>query len=716
MWKKSLWQKKERFSNLYKHSTSLAPPTEKVIEKLRSPERPTFTIGSPTTSTFDRTGSYLAEMHAKTVSTSGNTQTPSNKANECVDPLSDSRSKSPHTPTTKLTGSKSNVDSIASASAPIYGMANNENGDFVDSSVKPKDTNGIESVSKENVERDNNLYERDEVLNNKTGDFNKSDCSKLKQLSDDDKRPTFHIVSSDECLTPPQQKSSTSEKSGNYVELSSNVKGNLQPGDFKTQHFNSVEVVQNHVGNTATTSKSSPKSVKLDLKSHLHSSTLNRHEPPKRKKFSDITGLAKHTVDALLEQSGGRRILNSSGNSARCAVDVSFSRAVSVGGNTSVPRRKDGRYGGSDLAKSVPHVAIVVPVDVTDATNTTSEPLTVAAEAIDVVEELTANKERKSSISVDINDVPEPEVTDKQAQNYQNLNAAGGSSRQKAKISRQEQPNVPIFQPLSIFTPKRKVHAPSMNSIVKMDEVEVKNKEPLAPLITTEFIPWCSKRVSEPLLDIIERRVGDGLNDNLCNRKLPSDWAYYKREILLQNAEQEHHVLENTPTVQCDSQLFFLKPEKPVTSLAWSFLRPHIYTCDGRNFDIWRYEVQKTPEIKRRIDCTDNNPYCSDVVCQVEAINDLTRELIIMGSADSLMRIWDPGYSIFSNEFEKEQRLVTAAYLLKDEPRLGDGLKTVYRDGVNEKDVLLYPETLVYADFGMLLQRGNFKILELFHE
>lgn len=49
------------------------------------------------------------------------------------------------------------------------------------------------------------------------------------------------------------------------------------------------------------------------------------------------------------------------------------------------------------------------------------------------------------------------------------------------------------------------VHAPNMESMVKLDEWDKKKgKEPLKPLVTTEFIAWCSKRVTEPLLDVIE--------------------------------------------------------------------------------------------------------------------------------------------------------------------------------------------------------------------
>lgn len=55
-----------------------------------------------------------------------------------------------------------------------------------------------------------------------------------------------------------------------------------------------------------------------------------------------------------------------------------------------------------------------------------------------------------------------------------------------------------------------------------------------------------------------------------------------------------------------------------------------------------------------------------DIVTDLNIINEMTHELLMTCSEDGLMRIWDPGYSIYSHEFEAEQQMITAAYLLKD--------------------------------------------------
>lgn len=57
-----------------------------------------------------------------------------------------------------------------------------------------------------------------------------------------------------------------------------------------------------------------------------------------------------------------------------------------------------------------------------------------------------------------------------------------------------------------------------------------------------------------------------------------------------------------------------------------------------------------------------------DIVTDLHVINEMTRELLMTCSEDGLMRIWDPGYSIYSHDFEAEQQMITAAYLLKDAP------------------------------------------------
>lgn len=48
---------------------------------------------------------------------------------------------------------------------------------------------------------------------------------------------------------------------------------------------------------------------------------------------------------------------------------------------------------------------------------------------------------------------------------------------------------------------------------------------------------------------MVLERVGDGLNDASCKKKLPTDWAYSKREVLVQVADLENQVLENNPVL-----------------------------------------------------------------------------------------------------------------------------------------------------------------------
>lgn len=61
-------------------------------------------------------------------------------------------------------------------------------------------------------------------------------------------------------------------------------------------------------------------------------------------------------------------------------------------------------------------------------------------------------------------------------------------------------------------------------------------------------------------------------------------------------------------TAQCDTQQLFVRSDREATSLVWSQLRPHLYSCDGRMIVIWRWESQKALCV-RRFSSADGNPF-----------------------------------------------------------------------------------------------------------
>ncbi|VDO77445.1 unnamed protein product, partial [Onchocerca flexuosa] len=107
---------------------------------------------------------------------------------------------------------------------------------------------------------------------------------------------------------------------------------------------------------------------------------------------------------------------------------------------------------------------------------------------------------------------------------------------------RQEQ--LPVFHQSAIFTPKRNMYSPTIKSMTKLDESSSTEREPVVALVTTEFVPWCTRRFTEPILDVIQGEVGDGITDRLATHSMPSDWASHKDEGLQQTSKKEIRALK----------------------------------------------------------------------------------------------------------------------------------------------------------------------------
>uniref|UniRef100_A0A0R3RZM9 WD_REPEATS_REGION domain-containing protein n=1 Tax=Elaeophora elaphi TaxID=1147741 RepID=A0A0R3RZM9_9BILA len=240
------------------------------------------------------------------------------------------------------------------------------------------------------------------------------------------------------------------------------------------------------------------------------------------------------------------------------------------------------------------------------------------------------------------------------------------NSENTLSLDSRRQEQLPVFHQSAIFTPKRNMYSPTIKSMTKLDETSSTEREPVVALVTTEFVPWCTRRFTEPILDVIQGEVGDGLTDRLATHSMPSDWASHKDEGLRQTSKKEIRALK-------EERLFFdghpltVKTDAVSKCLAWSQIRPHLYSCDGEAVTIWRCESQRLYDVRKFL-CHNDNPFVNDIVTDLHVINEMTRELLMTCSEDGLMRIWDPGYSIYSHDFETEQQMITAAYLLKDAP------------------------------------------------
>ncbi|VDN06650.1 unnamed protein product [Thelazia callipaeda] len=203
-----------------------------------------------------------------------------------------------------------------------------------------------------------------------------------------------------------------------------------------------------------------------------------------------------------------------------------------------------------------------------------------------------------------------------------------------------------------------------LRNMTKLDESSLMDKQPVVPLVSTEFVPWCTRRFTEPILDVIQGEAGDGLTDRLATHSMPSDWALHRDEGLKQTSRKQSLALKKE-RILFDAHPPTIRTTGACSCLAWSQLRPHLYSCSKEKVTIWHCEPQRIYDVRKFV-YHDDHPYTDELVTDLFVINEMTRELLMTCSDDGLMRIWDPGYSIYSYEFDAKQQMITAAYLLKD--------------------------------------------------
>lgn len=110
--------------------------------------------------------------------------------------------------------------------------------------------------------------------------------------------------------------------------------------------------------------------------------------------------------------------------------------------------------------------------------------------------------------------------------------------------------------------------------------------------------------------------------------------------------------------------------DRTVTSLTWSVLRPYMITCDGETVSL--YNVNKEHALnplKAQFSVSDES-LLLDTVSDMMIANGLTHEVILTGSRNGVLKVWDPKFSEHGHAINGETKLVTAANLLSDQPRI----------------------------------------------
>ncbi|CAB3409168.1 unnamed protein product [Caenorhabditis bovis] len=186
------------------------------------------------------------------------------------------------------------------------------------------------------------------------------------------------------------------------------------------------------------------------------------------------------------------------------------------------------------------------------------------------------------------------------------------------------------------------------------------------PLVTTEFVPWCSRIFVEPILDILGERSEEN-DDNVLTKTSLSDWAIHAMEGMKQSADIEYSNYKNTRYDHC---LWKVNLTHPVSSLVTSRLRRCMYATDGKMLTIIRQDTD--PRTFRKFDLTDSNPFNTQNVSELILINETSREMIIACSRNGVIRIWDPCFTSWSDDYESPPQLISGGFPLGDQTRLSD--------------------------------------------
>uniref|UniRef100_A0A914DRW0 Raptor N-terminal CASPase-like domain-containing protein n=1 Tax=Acrobeloides nanus TaxID=290746 RepID=A0A914DRW0_9BILA len=235
------------------------------------------------------------------------------------------------------------------------------------------------------------------------------------------------------------------------------------------------------------------------------------------------------------------------------------------------------------------------------------------------------------------------------------------------------------------FTPKRELWAKTQSGKYTKNEGGRSADVPMQGLVSTRFVDWCTKTFTEPIYKTIYEDVSTAKRNSLVDSDDPytfanlTDWALHSREGLKQKTNADLQSFKSE-SVKCETQHMQIRADRTVTSMVWSFLRPYVFTCDGETVSTYNYTKEKSP-LKSCQFTAYKEPLLHDTISEMLSANELTHELLITGTRRGLILVWDPMFSEHSHDILNEPKLVTSAYLLNDQERLGqnDRSETLYR-------------------------------------
>ncbi|GMT33590.1 hypothetical protein PFISCL1PPCAC_24887 [Pristionchus fissidentatus] len=252
-------------------------------------------------------------------------------------------------------------------------------------------------------------------------------------------------------------------------------------------------------------------------------------------------------------------------------------------------------------------------------------------------------------------------------------------------------------------------------------EEENTESKPWEDLVETKFVPWCARVFTEPILDLIQSEESDSIYESMLTQSNATDFAFHHEEGLKQQGSDEFRIIRSKPDLMGEQRWFYKREysapfgsNKRVLSCVFSLLRPYVYCTDGDNIEMLQYDSVQLGQTSTSVSTGNRmtlvnsfpvhagNAFSIDKASWMEVINPMNTEMLISGSIDGIIKVWDPHLNVHSHAMEKETSLITAAFPLADQSR------------INEKGIK--GDTTVYdwnQDSGVVLCSGNVKVCRL---
>ncbi|CAJ0583207.1 unnamed protein product, partial [Mesorhabditis spiculigera] len=195
------------------------------------------------------------------------------------------------------------------------------------------------------------------------------------------------------------------------------------------------------------------------------------------------------------------------------------------------------------------------------------------------------------------------------------------------------------------------------------------------PLFINEFIKWLGKGFADPCISLVlSDSPCDGLGDRMNTAHHPTLYQQLENEKLEALAADEFDAIEKgyktilnprTKKMQRQAtdpnvQMLAVRSDEPIVASAFSRLRPYFYGTDKNYIYAYKYDTKSCYEVLRWHIYGGNN-FMEDEACYIETINPMGNEMVLVGSANSIVRIFNINFDPDSGDrFRSPPKMMTA--------------------------------------------------------